>query len=71
MLDIANSRTMTPRAFAALGLGEMAYVRRIVVQGEHLFAIMAANGQQVGLAPDYDSAATAVHEHDLSLVSIH
>ena len=41
------------------------------MEGEHVFAIMAANGQQVGLAPSYDSAVAAIQQHDLGHAGVH
>ncbi len=71
MLDILKVKTMSRTDLAALGMDQVAYVRRIQIQGEEMFAIMAADGRQLGLAPDYDSAASAVDQHELGLVSVH
>lgn len=71
MLDTVNLKTITQQDLATLGLGEVAYVRSVTVEGEHVFAIMAANGQQVGLAPSYDSAVAAIQQHDLGHAGVH
>lgn len=71
MLDAVNLKSITQQDLAALGTDEVAYVRHVVVQGEDLFAIMAANGRQIGLAPSYDQAVGAIHDHDLSHAGLH
>lgn len=71
MLDTIKLKTITAQDLAALGIGEVAYLRPVEIKGEMLFAIMAANGQQIGLAPDYDSAVGAIGQHDLELITIH
>lgn len=71
MLDTVNLRSITQQDLAALGLDEVAYVRHVVVQGEDLYAIMAANGRQIGLAPTYDQAVGAIQEHELGHASVH
>ena len=71
MLDTIKLKTITAQDLAAFGIGEVAYLRPVEVEGEVMFAIMAANGQQIGLAPDYDRAVGAIEQHDLELASIH
>lgn len=71
MLDTVKLKTITAQDLAALGLGEVAYIRPIQIQDESLFAIMAANGQQIGVAPDYHSAVGAIRQHDLEPVVLH
>lgn len=65
MLDAIRLKSITQQGLAALGINEVAYIRQIVVQGEDLFAIMAANGQQIGLAPSFGEAVGAIHDHNL------
>lgn len=71
MLDTINLKTITAQDLAALGIGEVAYLRPVEIQGEIVFAIMAADGRQIGLAPDYQSAVGAMHQHDLELATTH
>lgn len=71
MLDAVALKSITQRDLAALGLGEVAYVRPVVIQGEDLYAIMAANGLQIGLAGSHDQAVTAIHDHSLGYASLH
>lgn len=71
MLDTSALKTLTQQDLAMLGFGEVAYVRTVMVQGEELFAVMGADGRQVGLAGDADSAAKAAHNQDLMVIALH
>lgn len=71
MLDTIKLKTITAQDLAVLGIGQVAYLRPVEIQGEVVFAIMAADGQQIGLAPNHDSAVGAIRQHDLELVTIH
>jgi len=69
-------RNMTASDFAQWGLPEVAYVKRIIVNDEEGhnevgWAIHAANGAQMGLAPSHDLAFAAVRQHDLEPFSTH
>ena len=71
MLEPVKPKTLSQQDLAALGIGEIAYLRSVSVQGEKIIAVMGADGRQVGLAPDYDSAVTAALQHDLLVVPLH
>lgn len=71
MLEPVTPRTLSQRDLAALGIGEIAYLRAVQVRGEEIVAVMGADGRQVGLAPDYDSAVIAALQHDLMVVPLH
>jgi hypothetical protein len=62
---------MDMQDLAALGAGEIAYLRSVSVQGEEIVAVMGADGRQVGLAPDHNSAVIAALENDLLVVPLH
>ena len=75
MLDTAALKTLTQQDFAMLGFGEVAYIRPVMVQGEEIFAVMGANGRQIGLAVaalagDRDSADMAANGEDLVVVAL-
>ena len=71
MLETIALKTLTQQDLAALGIGEIAYLRVMSVQGEEIIAVMGADGRQVGLAPDRDSAVIAALQHDLVVVPLH
>ena len=71
MLEAVTLKALTQQDLAALGIGEIAYLRAMSVQGEEIVAVMGADGRQVGLAPDRDSAIIAALQHDLLVVPLH
>lgn len=64
-------RQITPQDFAAMGMQHIAYVRPTVVNGVTAFTIHAADGTQIGMAPNRDVAFAAVVQHELEPVSLH
>ena len=64
-------KQLSVQDFAQLGLPSLAYVRRVVVNDEVRFAIHAADGSSMGLAPDIDVAFAAVRQHDMEPRSVH
>ena len=70
-MNIAEKlRQITPQDFAAMGLQQVAYVRPAVVNGIAAFTIHAADGTQIGMAPNRDVAFAAVIQHELEPVSL-
>lgn len=82
---LTQTNPLTPAEFAALGTGEVAYVKpmtsdelmRIFPQapkiepGLRLFTLLSADGAPI-LVTDTREAATAnAWEHDLTMVSVH
>jgi len=83
--SLIQTNPLTPAEFAALGTGEVAYVKpmtsdelmRIFPQapkiepGLRLFTLLSADGAPI-LVTDTREAATAnAWEHDLKMVSVH
>ncbi|MFN6954372.1 MAG: hypothetical protein ACK4PG_06195 [Acetobacteraceae bacterium] len=64
-------RKMDPAAFAALGAQQIAYLRPVVVNGQAAVAIFAADGTQIGAAPDVATAAAAVVQHEMAPALVH
>ncbi len=62
-------RGMSPSDFAAWGMPELAYVKQ-AGDGDG-WSIHAADGTQMGLAPNRDLAFAAIRQHDLEPVSVH
>ena len=77
--------TFTPADFAALGEGQVAYVRPIrsddvkrlfpqapdLSPGLDLFALLSASGEPILLADSRDVAVANAMAHDLHTVSLH
>ncbi|BBK29438.1 hypothetical protein EDC65_2518 [Stella humosa] len=64
-------KQLSVQDFAQLGLPSLAYVRRVMVDDEVRFAIHAADGSSMGIAPDMDVAFAAVRQHDMEPLSVH
>ncbi len=65
------SPNLTPADFAALGTDDIAYVKPVVVNGAHAYAIHAANGQHLAVVPNRDLALATVRQNELEPVSVH
>ena len=64
-------RQISPQEFALLGMQDVAYIRRVVVNDEAGFAIHAADGTEVAVLPSRDLAFATVRQHDLEPMSVH
>lgn len=64
-------RQITPQDFAAMGVQQLAYIKPALVNGVTAFTIHAADGTQIGMAPNRDVAFAAVVQHELEPVSLH
>jgi hypothetical protein len=76
MQTVANTvtvdvRRMTPDQFAQLGMPMIAYVKPVIVNGGHAFAIHGADGTPMGMAPGLDVAVAAVLQHEMLAVRVH
>lgn len=67
-LDI---RRLTPEQLGRLGMPHLAYVKRVVVDGQPAFAIHAADGSPMALAADRDLALAAIVQHEMSPALVH
>ncbi|HYC04015.1 MAG TPA: DUF1150 family protein [Azospirillaceae bacterium] len=64
-------RQLSAQDFAAFGVNEVAFVKPVLVNGTAAFAIHAANGQPLAVAPDLAVAFATVRQNDLEPVSLH
>ncbi|HZB91229.1 MAG TPA: DUF1150 family protein [Stellaceae bacterium] len=71
MNQVEKLRQITPKEFALLGMQDIAYIRRVLVEGGIGFAIHAADGTQVAVLPDRATAFATVRQHDLEPLSVH
>jgi hypothetical protein len=68
---IEKLRQISPQEFATLGMQALAYVKRVTVNDTVAFAIHAADGTQLALLPDRDTALATVRQNDIEPVSVH
>jgi hypothetical protein len=71
MLYSENLRRLTPDAMAALGAEQIAYVRPVIVDGQPLFSVHAADGTQIALFANRDVAMAACVQNELEPLSVH
>jgi hypothetical protein len=71
MSPVMKLRQISPQEFATLGMQAVAYVKRITVNDTIVFAIHAADGTQLAVLPDRDTAFATVRQNDIEPVSVH
>lgn len=62
---------LTATDFAALGVQNLAFVRKVEEGGTVQWGIFSADGTPIGIAPSRDVAFAAVRQHDLEPMSVH
>ncbi len=62
---------ISPQDLMILGLQEVAYVKPVIVQGETVYAVHAADGREVAVMASRDVAVAAIRQNELEPLSIH
>ncbi|MCA8909506.1 MAG: hypothetical protein KDA49_07915 [Rhodospirillaceae bacterium] len=65
------ARTLTDQSFAAFGMGEIAYVRPVTVNGQPAYAIIGADGSIITAFPTLEAARGAIIQNDMEPLSLH
>ena len=71
MQFLEGVKRLSDNELGLLGMEDLAYVKRVVVDGTAAFAVHAANGTQIAVIADRDLAFAVVRQHDLEPVSVH
>lgn len=71
MKEIERIRHMSARELALLGMQDMAYIKRVIVNDVAGYAVHAADGTQIAVLPDRNVAFATVRQHDLEPLSVH
>ncbi|MGO8865082.1 MAG: DUF1150 family protein [Alphaproteobacteria bacterium] len=72
MTEASNDlRTITSRELYALGLQELAYVKKVSEKGADAYGVFAADGTQLGLMATRELAFATLKQHDLEPMSVH
>ncbi len=58
-------RHISASQLAELGVTQLAYIRPVLADAGPAFAIHAADGRPLGVAPTIETAASAIREHDM------
>ena len=65
------ARQITEIELARLGADDIAYVRPVHIDNTVQFMLMAGDGRELGIAPNYKTAIMAALENDFEPVSVH
>ncbi len=65
------NRIMSARDFAAWGQDDVAYIKAVRINDQIGWSIHSADGSNLGLADDRDSAFAAVLQNEMNPLSVH
>jgi hypothetical protein len=68
---IERIKRMSVHELAMLGVQDLAYIKRVIIDGAAGYAVHAADGTQIGVLADREVACATVRQHDLEPVSVH
>jgi hypothetical protein len=68
---LSGTKQLSEHELGLLGIDNLAYVKRVVVDGDEAFAIHAADGTQIAVLANRDVAMAVVRQHDLEPSSVH
>ena len=72
--DTSSSTAWEPLSandFASIGMGTVAYIRTVVLDGQTAFVIHAADGSQITTMAERNAAIGVVLQNDLELAPLH
>ncbi len=68
---LTDIRQISPGQLSQLGVSQLAYVKGVLVNGAPAFAIHAADGTPMAIAPSPAQAIAAIVEHDMVPALVH
>jgi hypothetical protein len=71
MTDVERIRGLSAEDLLMLGIKDVAYLKNIEVDGETAVALFAANGQQIAVAEDRQTAVAAAWQNGLAPMTLH
>jgi len=71
ILTAEDLRKLSPLDWARYGTNRIAYMRPVMVNNQRTIAIHAADGTQIGAAPDYALGAAAIFQHGMGVALVH
>ena len=69
--QVLDIRHITTAQLAQLGVSQLAYIKPVTVGGEDVFAIHAADGTPMAVAPNCELAWGAILEHEMVPALVH
>lgn len=64
-------KSISRRDFLSLGKNQVCYLRPIYQQGAIMYGLFDADGEQVSIFPDVQTAEHAVFQNDIRTVHVH
>jgi hypothetical protein len=64
-------KTLSARDLGSFGIEDIAYVKSVTIDGQHLHAIHAADGTPLTVVNERELAFATVRQHDMSPASVH
>jgi hypothetical protein len=71
MTELERIRALTPEDLLMLGIKNIAYMKDVEVDGETAVALFAANGQQIAVMQDRQTAVAAAWQNGLAPMTVH
>ena len=71
MTQAERIRGLSPQDLLMLGIKDMAYVKDVEVDGETGVALFAANGQQIAVMEDRQTAMATALQNGLAPMTVH
>ncbi len=63
-------KTLSPQAFLAFGMGQVAYVRPVTINNQQVFSLHAADGTALTLVDSLEGACALARQNDLDAVTL-
>ena len=64
-------RELSPQDFLALGVNDVAYVKKAIRDSREVFVIHSADGTEITIMADHDVAFAAVRQNGMEPLSVH
>ena len=66
-----NIRALSAADLGRLGMEQLAYVKPVILNGTHAFAIHAADGTPMAVAENHSVAVAAILQHEMVAANVH
>jgi len=71
MNQIERVGQISAQDLMVLGLQQVAYIKPVVIGGQTIYAVHAADGREIAKMPSREIAQTAIRQNDLEPISVH
>ncbi|MEQ8355686.1 MAG: DUF1150 family protein [Kiloniellaceae bacterium] len=71
MIQQISIRELSPQDFLALGVNDVAYVKKVIRDDREVFVIHSADGAEITIMADHDVAFAAVRQNGMEPLSVH